>query len=69
MRLLDKPKEMVDFLYPLLIKEIIYILLQNNSDFLKHYVLDGTITNQIVKAISEIKNNYNEVINMSNLAK
>lgn len=68
-RLLDKPKEMVDFLYPLLIKEIIYILLQNNSDFLKHYVLDGTITNQIVKAISEIKNNYNEVINMSNLAK
>lgn len=68
-RLLDKPQQTIDFMYPLLIKEIIYALLQNNSEFLKHYVLEGTITNQIVKAISQIKNNYNEVINMSDLAK
>lgn len=68
-RLLDKPQQTIDFIYPLLIKEIIYVLFQNNSEFLKHYVLEGTITNQIVKAISQIKNNYNEVINMSDLAK
>lgn len=68
-RLLDKPQQTIDFMYPLLIKEIIYALLQNNSEFLKHYVLEGTITNQIVKAISQIKNNYNEVINMSDLSK
>ena len=68
-RLLDKPQQTIDFMYPLLIKEIIYVLLENNSEFLKHYVLEGTITNQIVKAISQIKNNYNEIINMSNLAK
>ncbi len=68
-KLLNKPQQTIDFMYPLLIKEIIYVLFQNNNEFLKHYVLEGTITNQIVKAISQIKNNFNEVINMSDLAK
>jgi hypothetical protein len=62
-KLLNKPQQTIDFMYPLLIKEIIYVLFQNNNEFLKHYVLEGTITNQIVKAISQIKNNFNEVIN------
>lgn len=67
-KLLSKPEKDRDFISKLLIKEIIYVLLQNNSDFLKHYVLEGTLTSQIVKAISEIKNNYQETINMKNLA-
>jgi transcriptional regulator GlxA family with amidase domain len=68
-KLLNKPKEIRDFMSKLFIKEIIYLLLQNNSDFLKDYVLEGTLTSQIVKAISEIKNNYQETINMKTLAK
>lgn len=56
-------------MYPLIKKEIIYILLQNDRDFLKNYVMEGTLANQIVKAISEIKNNFNNSINMASLAK
>jgi AraC-like DNA-binding protein len=68
-RLLDKPKKTIDFMYPLIIKEIIYILLENDKEFFKNYVLEGSLTNQIVKAISEIKNNYQETINMKELSK
>lgn len=68
-KLLDKTEEMIKFMYPLIKKEIIYILLQNNEEFLKNYVMEGTLTNQIVKAISEIKNNFNSSINIANLAK
>ncbi len=68
-QILDKPQKMIDFMYPLIKKEIIYILLQNDKDFLKNYVMEGTLTNHIVKAISEIKNNFNNSINMANLAK
>lgn len=68
-KLLNKPKEIRDFMSKLLIKEIIYLLLQKNSDFLKDYILEGTLTSQIVKAIREIKNNYQETINMKTLAK
>jgi AraC-like DNA-binding protein len=68
-QLLDKPQKTIDFMYPLIKKEIIYILLQNDRDFLKNYVMEGTLANQIVKAISEIKNNFNNSINMASLAK
>lgn len=62
-------EENVDFLSNLVLKEIIYILLKRNGDFFKQYVLEGSITNQIVKAISEIKNNFNKTINMKELSK
>lgn len=68
-KLLDKQSEIKDFMTPLIKKEIIFLLLQTNEDFLKNYVLEGTLTNQIVKAISEIKNNYNTLINMTELSK
>lgn len=68
-KLLDKPQEMIDFMTPLIKKEIIYVLLQNDEEFLKNYVMEGALANQMVKAISEIKTNYNESINMSKLAK
>lgn len=68
-KLLDKNEKDIEFLSSLIKKEIIYTLLQTNSDFLKHHVLEGTLTNQIVKAISEIKNNFDKTINMKNLSK
>ncbi len=68
-KLLYKPQETIDFMYPLIKKEIIFVLLQNDRDFLINYVSEGTLTNQIVKAISKIKENFNESINMSLLSK
>ena len=68
-KLLDKPKQTIEFMAPLIKKEIIYILLQNDESFLKNYVMEGTLTNQIVKAISEIKENFNQSINMADLSK
>lgn len=56
-------------MYPLIIKEILYILLNGESgEFLKQYVMEGSITNQIVKVISEIKNNFTETLNVKELA-
>lgn len=68
-KLLDKPQEMIDFIAPLIKKEIIYVLLQENEKFLKNYIMEGTLANKIVKAVSEIKKNFNESINMPILAK
>ena len=65
----SEKKENPTFLTSLILKEIIYVLLQSNSDFFKQYVLEGTIANQIVKAITEIKNNFSDNINMKNLSK
>ena len=66
---LSQRKDKVEFLSNLILKEIIYILLQRNSDFFKQYVLEGNIANQIVKAITEIKDNFSQSINMKNLSK
>ncbi|CUV66066.1 Transcriptional regulator, AraC family [Sulfurovum sp. enrichment culture clone C5] len=68
-KLLDTPQKNIDFLSPLIIKEILYVLLNGNSgEFLKQYVMEGTTTNQISKAITEIKNNFTQTINMKELA-
>ena len=66
---LSQRKDNVEFLSNLILKEIIYILLQRNSDFFKQYVLEGNIANQIVKAITEIKDNFSQSVNMKNLSK
>ena len=63
---LTTKEENITFLSNLVLKEIIYILLQQNGDFLKQHVLEGNLTNQIVKAITEIKNNYSDTINIHN---
>lgn len=56
------------YLVNLVLKEIIYVLLQRNGDFLKQHILEGYLANQIVKVITHIKNNYSTTINMKNLA-
>lgn len=68
-KLLDKKQETIDFMAPLIKKEIIYTLIENDEEFLKNYVLEGTLANQIVKVISEIKNNFNEPINIGKISR
>ncbi|RAX54858.1 AraC family transcriptional regulator [Helicobacter sp. 16-1353] len=68
-KLLLSPQSHIDFMSPLIIKEILYILLSGNSgEFLKQYVINGSITNKIVKAILTIKSNFSNPINMRELA-
>ena len=68
--LLDEPKEEIDFMSKLIIKEILYILISNEKSgtFLNNFVMEGSISNKIVSAISEIKDGFNEKLNMSELA-
>lgn len=61
---LNKPKNITDYIVPLIKKEIIFLLLQYNNDFIKSYVLEGTVNNQVIKAINEIRTNYKDSINM-----
>ena len=68
-KLLNEPQEKIDFIAPLIKKEILYTLVQNDEEFLKNYVFEGNIANQIVKAITEIKDNFSQSINMKNLSK
>lgn len=69
-KLLDAPKEDIDFLSPLIIKEILYILVNDKSGyFLNKFAMEGTTSNKIVKAITEIKNHFSEKLNIKELAK
>lgn len=68
-KLLLSPKQNIDFMAPLIIKEILYVLLSKNSgEFLKQYIMNGSVTNKIVEAIIIIKNNFSNPINMRELA-
>jgi AraC-like DNA-binding protein len=68
-KLLDREKEEIEYLYPLIIKEILFILTNDKSGyFLNKFATQGTISNKIVKVISEIKNNFNEKLNVKELA-
>jgi len=69
-KLLGTPKEDIKFLSPFIIKEILYTLVNEKSGyFLNKFAMEGTTSNKIVKAITEIKNNFSEKLNMKTLAK
>lgn len=42
--------------------------MSKSGDFLKQYILDGSITNQMVKVIREIKDNLSEQLNIKQIA-
>lgn len=68
-RLLDESKEAIEYLSALMIKEILFILINDKSGyFLNKFAMKGTISNKIVQAISEIKENFNEKLNIKELA-
>jgi len=69
-KLLNQSKEEIDYLSPLIIKEILFILINDKSGyFLNKFAMEGTVSNKIVKAIAEIKNNFNEKLNVKELAR
>ena len=69
MMLLDKPQEDIDFLYPLYTKEILFHLVKGESGFfLNKFSIDGTVSNKIVKVVSDIKKNLDEKLNIKDLA-
>jgi len=68
-RLLDTPQR-IKFMAPLIMKEILYTVMNDKGgEFLRKYLMDGSITQQVVKVISKIKNDFAENINMKELAK
>lgn len=69
-RLLDKPKEDIAFLSELIIKEILYLLVSHEKSgaFLSQFAMEGTISNKITHSIVEIKNGFNEKLNIKKLA-
>lgn len=69
-KLIDKTKEEMDYLAPLIIKEILFILINDKSGyFLNKFAMEGTVSNKIVHAITEIKENFNEKLNVKELAR
>lgn len=69
-KLLNQSKEEINYLYPLIIKEILFILINDKSGyFLNKFAMEGTVSNKIVHAISEIKDNFNEKLNIKELAR
>ena len=69
-KLTEGTKEDIAFLSPLIIKEILYVLVNEKSGyFLNKFAMEGTTSNKIVKAIAEIKTNFSEKLNMAALAK
>lgn len=68
-RLLDESKEAIEYLSALMIKEILFILINDKSGyFLNKFAMKGTISNKIVQVILEIKENFNEKLNVKELA-
>lgn len=68
-RLLDTPNN-IKFMAPMIIKEILYhVINDKGGEFLKKYLMDGSITQQIVKIITKIKHDFAENINMKELAR
>lgn len=68
-KLTARSKEDIAYLSSMIIKEILYVLINDKSGyFLNKFAMEGTISNKIVKAVSEIKNNFSEKLNIKDLA-
>lgn len=69
--LLSKPKDEIEYMSKLIIKEILYVLISHEKSgyFISKFALDGTASNKIVNAIIEIKNSFNEKLNIKELAR
>ena len=68
-KLTERREEDIKYLAPMIIKEILYVLINDKSGyFLNKFAMEGTVSNKIVKAISEIKTNFSEKLNIKELA-
>lgn len=68
-RLLDSPQD-IPILAPLIIKEILYAVLSDDGgDVIRRYARDGSVEQSVVEAITKIKEEYREPLNVSELAR
>lgn len=68
-RLLESPKD-ITILSPLIIKEILYIVMcDKGGDFIRRFVMEGNATQQVVKVITKIKDDFRSTLNIRELAK
>lgn len=67
-KLLER-KEDINYLQNVLIKEILYNLIKSKAGyFISKFSMEGTMSNKIVRVISEIKENFSEKLNIKKLA-
>lgn len=67
--LLNKESCDIEFLSPLILKEILYNLAKTKGGyFLSQFSKYGTVSNKIIKVISLIKEHFNEKLNVKELA-
>ncbi|MFD1954524.1 AraC family transcriptional regulator N-terminal domain-containing protein [Paenibacillus thailandensis] len=68
-KLLDKPED-IPFLAPLIVREILYRVLQGEPGALmKQFAVSGSYANGVAKAIHHIKRDYDKPISIEELAK
>lgn len=68
-QLLKRPKEDMEYLAPLLTKEVLYNLVKSQGGvFLRKFSQIGTNANKITHVITQIKENFNEKLNIKELA-
>ncbi len=68
-RLLDSPQD-IPVLTPLIIKEILYMLLNDEGGgIIRQYLMDGSATQRVVEAITKIKEAFKEPLNVKELAR
>jgi AraC-like DNA-binding protein len=67
--LLKRDKEDIEYLAPLLTKEVLYNLVKSKGGtFLRKFSQIGTNSNKITHVITQIKENFNEKLNIKELA-
>ena len=69
--LTTKSQKEADFLSPMIIKEILFYLLNDEGSgaILREFVAKGTTTNSVALAIERVKNSFSEPINIANLSR
>ena len=68
-RLLDTPED-IKVLAPLITKEILYMVMRTEGvDLIRQFIREGSLTQRVVKAISGIKEEFSEKLNVKELAK
>ena len=67
-RLLETPED-IPVLAPLITKEILYNVMRGEGgDFIRQYVMDGSSTQRVVKAITKIKDEFRDALHVKELA-
>ncbi|MDD3597223.1 AraC family transcriptional regulator [Sulfuricurvum sp.] len=68
-RLIDAPDD-ISIMTPLIIKEILYVLMRDEGgDFIRQFIMDGGSAQKVAQAITKIKENFKEPLNVKELAR